>query len=110
MSATSVNRFPDSVHMIVGINERGHGYRSVGTLGSRRRACHFLTKAAPPRSRPTANESPSLRERMRERIWVAANDGTQPRELLGADGDLFGGLAGLPITATRIHHCEIRLR
>ncbi len=97
MSAASISWFPDSAHMIVGVNGQGHesSLWELSALGGSVRK--FVDDGRVPAISPDGKRVAYIAGRaLRERIWVAANDGTQPRELLGEDGDLFGGIAWSP--------------
>ena len=44
---------------------------------------------------------------LRQRIWLADIDGTQRRQLVGEDGDLFGRSSGFRWHQNRLHNRQV---
>ncbi len=97
LAATSISWFPDSVHMIVALtrDHRDSSLWQISTLGGEPRK--LVDDGRFPAVSPNGEQLAFIAGKaLRERIWVAAIDGTQPRQLVGGDGDLFGGVAWSP--------------
>jgi DNA-binding winged helix-turn-helix (wHTH) protein/Tol biopolymer transport system component len=97
LTATSVSWFPDSVHMIVALS----GDHSDSSLW------HISTLGGQPRKLVDDGRFPGVSpdgqrlayvagKALRQRIWLAAADGTDARQLVGDDGDMFGGVVWSP--------------
>ncbi len=97
LAAISVSWAPDSVHMIVGLNGQGResSLWELSALGGSARK--LVEDGRIPAVSPDGKEFAFVAGRpMRQRIWLAPFDGMPPRELLGQDGDLFGGITWSP--------------
>jgi Tol biopolymer transport system component/DNA-binding winged helix-turn-helix (wHTH) protein len=95
--ATSVSWFPDSVHMMVslsGPSGESSLWESSALGGQPRRV---FDEGRLVSISPDGQELAFVAGKMlRDRIWVAKVDGTQRQELVGEDGDLFGGITWSP--------------
>ena len=97
LAATSISWFPDSVHMIVGMagQYRESSLWVLSALGGEPRK--LVDDGRFPAVSPNGEEVAFIAGKaLRQRIWLAAVDGTQARELVGGNGDLFGGIAWAP--------------
>ena len=92
--ATSINWFPDSVHMLVSLTgeHRVSSLWEVSAMGgeARKLVDEGCCAAVSPDGKEMAYVAGKA---LRERIWLASLDGSQARELVGQDNDLFGALA-----------------
>jgi DNA-binding winged helix-turn-helix (wHTH) protein/Tol biopolymer transport system component len=97
LAASSISWFPDSVHMIVALTgERGEcSLWELSALGGEARK--LVDDGRFPAVSPNGKEVAFVAGKaLREKIWLAATDGTQARELIGENGDLFGGVTWSP--------------
>lgn len=97
LAVTSISWVPDSVHMIVALSgeHRDSGLWQISTLGGEPRK--LVDDGRLPAVSPNGEQLAFIAGKtLRERIWLSAVDGTQPRQLVGDDGDLFGSLAWSP--------------
>jgi Tol biopolymer transport system component/DNA-binding winged helix-turn-helix (wHTH) protein len=95
--ATSLSWVPDSVHLIVSLNAQGResSLWELSALGGSARK--LVEDGHLPAVSPDGKEIAFLAGKpMRQRIWLGRFDGTPPREFLGEDGDLFGGITWSP--------------
>lgn len=97
LAATSISWFPDSVHMIVALSG-DHSDCSlwhISTLGGQPRK--LVDDGRFPEVSPDGQRLAYVAGKaLRQRIWLAAADGTDARQLVGDDGDMFGGVAWSP--------------
>lgn len=97
LAATSISWFPDSVHLIVALagDHRDSSLWQISTMGGEPRK--LVEDGRFPAVSPDGQQFAFIAGKaLRERIWVAAIDGTQLQQLVGQDGDLFGGIAWSP--------------
>jgi Tol biopolymer transport system component/DNA-binding winged helix-turn-helix (wHTH) protein len=98
LTATSISWFPDSVHMIVALSGEHRDSTSlwqISSLGGQPRK--LLDDASLPAVSPNGQLLAFIAGRaLHQRISLAAIDGTEPRQLVGEDGDLFGGVVWSP--------------
>jgi Tol biopolymer transport system component/DNA-binding winged helix-turn-helix (wHTH) protein len=97
LSAASIAWFPDSVHMIVGLTVSGRASSLwvVSALGGSARK--LIDAGHSPAISPDGNIVAFIAgKKLREQIWLAGTDGTQPRKLIGDEGDLFGAVTWSP--------------
>jgi Tol biopolymer transport system component/DNA-binding winged helix-turn-helix (wHTH) protein len=107
-AASSLAWFPDSVHMVVAFTGTGHetSLWEASALGGNARK--FIDDGHSPAVSPDgATVAFIAGKKLREQIWLVAADGTQPRKLVGEEGDLFGSVTWSPdgsrIAYTRAH-------
>jgi DNA-binding winged helix-turn-helix (wHTH) protein/Tol biopolymer transport system component len=97
MRASAVSWFPDSAHMMVNLRRAsgGAGLWAMSAFGGEPRKVFDDGElaAVSPKGRQLAYVAGKA---LRQRIWLANVDGTQVRELVGQDGDLFGGITWSP--------------
>jgi Tol biopolymer transport system component/DNA-binding winged helix-turn-helix (wHTH) protein len=94
---SALSWFPDNLHMIVALAGEGHGSGlwEVSAFGGSARKLVDVGEA--PAVSPDGKEIAFIAGRkMRQRIWIMNVDGSQPHELVGQDGDLFGAIAWSP--------------
>lgn len=97
LAAASISWFPDSAHMIVALSgeHRDSSLWQISTLGGEPRK--LVDDGRFPAVSPNGQQLAFIAGRaLRERIWLAAIDGTQARQLVGDDGDMFGGVVWSP--------------
>ncbi len=102
LTASSVNWFPDSVHMMLDLKDRSDNTSlwEVSALGGEPRM--LFDDAVRPAVAPDGKKVAFIAGKaLRQRIWLADIDGTQRRQLIGEDGDLFGTIVWSP-DGTRI--------
>jgi DNA-binding winged helix-turn-helix (wHTH) protein/Tol biopolymer transport system component len=93
----SITWFPDNVHMVLGLCaiNRESSLWEVSALGGSARK--LVDDGAYPAVSPDGKQMAFIVGKpMRQRIWLAAIDGEQPREVAGTDGDLFGRIGWSP--------------
>lgn len=93
----SISWFPDSVHMLVALSgePQPSSLWEVSALGGEARK--LVDSGCCAAVSPDGKELAYIAGKaLRERVWLASTDGTQPRELAGHDNALFGGLAWSP--------------
>ena len=107
-AAASVAWFPDSVHMVVGLtgSARESSLWQVSAMGGAARK--LIDEGRSPAVSPDgATVAFIAGKKLREQIWLVGVDGTQPRKLVGEEGDLFGSVTWSPdgnrIAYTRAH-------
>ena len=100
MAAGSVSWFPDNTHMVVALSAPAQpsSLWAISTLGGNPRKLSD-TGHAPAVSPDGKFIALITGQRLREQIFVMAADGSQPRKLVGEDGDVFGSMAWSPDAA-----------
>jgi Tol biopolymer transport system component/DNA-binding winged helix-turn-helix (wHTH) protein len=106
--AASLAWFPDSVHMVVGLtgSARESSLWGISALGGSARK--LIDNAHSPSVSPDGTTVAFIAgKKLREEIWLVGADGTQPRKLVGEEGDLFGSVTWSPtgkmIAYTKAH-------
>jgi Tol biopolymer transport system component/DNA-binding winged helix-turn-helix (wHTH) protein len=97
LSASSIAWFPDSVHIIVALTVSGRASSLwiVSALGGSPRK--LIDAGHSPAISPDGNTVAFIAgKKLREQIWLVGTDGTQPRKLIGDEGDLFGAVTWSP--------------
>jgi DNA-binding winged helix-turn-helix (wHTH) protein/Tol biopolymer transport system component len=97
MLATAVSWLPDGAHMIVNLRDASElsGLWELSAFGGELRK--VLDDGELPAVSPDGRQLAFVAGKaLRQRIWLANVDGTQLREVVGQDGDLFGGIAWSP--------------
>jgi len=97
LSASSIAWFPDSIHIIVALTVSGRtsSLWIVSALGGSARK--LIDAGYSPAISPDGNTVAFIAgKKLREQIWLVGTDGTQPRKLVGDEGDLFGAVTWSP--------------
>ncbi len=97
LAAGSISWFPDSVHIAVTLSDEHHqaSLWELSALGGEPRK--LVDDGRSPAVSPDGKRLAFIAgEPLREQIWLAAIDGTQARDWVGRDGDLFGALTWSP--------------
>ncbi|HTT24091.1 MAG TPA: winged helix-turn-helix domain-containing protein [Candidatus Sulfotelmatobacter sp.] len=98
MWAFAINWAPDNDHVIValaGPNDRVSSLWDISVLGGAARK--VVDQGSQPSVSPDGKQIAFVAgPLLHRRIWLAAISGDSPRELLGADGDLFGNISWSP--------------
>lgn len=95
--ATSINWFPDSVHLVVAFSDASEGSSlwELSTLGGGARK--LIDDGRAPAISPDGRAIAFFAGKpIKERVWIARISGEQPREVAGEDGDLFGNISWSP--------------
>jgi Tol biopolymer transport system component/DNA-binding winged helix-turn-helix (wHTH) protein len=95
--AEFISWFPDGAHMVVALiaPAQASGLWEISTLGGspRKLSDNGRAPAVSPDGKAIAFVAG---QRLHEQIWVMAADGSQPRQLVGEEGDIFGSPAWSP--------------
>lgn len=97
LTANSISWFPDSVHLVAALtgDHRPSSLWELSVLGGAARK--LLDSGCCPAVSPDGKELSYIAgDALRQRVWLAAVDGTRARTLAGQDNDLFGSLAWSP--------------
>jgi DNA-binding winged helix-turn-helix (wHTH) protein/Tol biopolymer transport system component len=89
--------FPDSAHMVAALDgpDQDSSLWEVSTLGGNARK--LTDEGRLPEVSPNGKEIAFITgKRMNESVWLMGVDGTQPRKLVGEEGDFFGAVAWSP--------------
>jgi Tol biopolymer transport system component/DNA-binding winged helix-turn-helix (wHTH) protein len=95
--ATSINWFPDSVHLIVAFSDenRESSLWELSALGGSARK--LIDDGRAPAVSPDGRAIAFFAGKpIKEGVWIAGITGEQPREVAGEDGDLFGNISWSP--------------
>lgn len=95
--ARSISWFPDNVHLVLGLRGMNHqaSLWEISALGGSARK--LIDEAEQPSVSPDGKQVAFIAGKpLHQRIWVASDDGEEPRVLAGADGDLFGRIGWSP--------------
>ena len=89
--------FPDSAHMVAALDgpDQDSSLWEISTLGGNARK--LADEGRLPEVSPDGKEIAFITgKRMNESVWLMGVDGTQPRKLVGEEGDFFGAVAWSP--------------
>jgi Tol biopolymer transport system component/DNA-binding winged helix-turn-helix (wHTH) protein len=97
MAATSISWSPDSDHIVVALAATNcrPSLWDISVLGGNARK--LIDDGSQPAISPNGKQIAFVAgQPLHQRIWLAGLNGDPPRELLGADGDLFGTISWSP--------------